>query len=712
MKSAHLSGFGALLTVILATSPVAAQNVRRIPVTTGATGSVRVVHIDSTLWMVDGSLVYRRSVSDAPTRPWDALPQLYRCRSASIVGGSRTQIRVVAQRAMPRDTSWWLFGSSVIDSAGDGTWADSIRLDASGFFLGPVVMQNPQKSHLLFTPSQPGEPLAITVWSGEDGSFQATHYAQEMLSPQAISVGRCGDSLVVIQLRPGSTYVVDVLRGVRSAPSSWTVHSIDTVEFAKITGNVFDSLGCALVSQRQGRLIIDREGQTWNIPHGRADVTRGVFDGFRSVVAEGRGVTVWPDVRSATKRAIRAAPPITSSPLMLCLAGTYAFMSNRVRQILQMRIDDTTASPSGDAELITQGLQSRGTRVMLSGGRALLAGLSGDDREVQSSDMELVCALGPSVKGRFLDTVQTVARAIRHQFIENVRGSVWLGTDDGIINVDDGAKITRRAVAGVSANERMILLHTSRGVARYDEANREVRDIIDDYSILGVVATGDTIVTFRVETAASSVPGEVEARLVVDSYDVDGVPYFLGVTVADFVIERSLRFYSATSTAEGIIVNGGPEQFLSTNGGATWSQLNLGMRLVTPVAKYNGHLYAWGHASDSTQGIWKFDRATAVFQQMELVTATPVLNVAVMPGWVVFSTQDGVWSAASELVSVQDDENRSDQEFETESSGEGLEFYDMLGRRMPDVSTAPNGWYVAARRTSNGVRSSIHFQQR
>jgi hypothetical protein len=707
-----------LLSFVAANGMVLGDYPRRIDITTGASGQQKIVHTDGSLWMVDGSLVYLRSIEDPPTQGWDALPQLYRCGPASII-----EVRVVARRMMPSDSSWWMFTSSVVDSSQSPRWIDSLRLDATGAFLGPVVQQRPKKSHLLFTPSQPGEPLAITVWSGQDGSFQATHYGRTAATPQAISVGRCGDSLVVIQIQPQGMYTVDVVRGLSSEPSTWSVHPLDSVLFARLTDNHFDSAGCSLVIERTQGSSIDRDGQLWDVAISREALSSGVLDGYRCVVAGSKGATVWRDIRKATSTTVRATPLLSNKPSVHCIAGKYAILSQREWQILQMRIDDPADTVSQEAVSISRGLHSRGTRIVVSGDQILIGGIAVEaSRDNRWVDVESVYALEPSQRAYKLDTTNAVVTTSRQSFLEDVRGNMWLGKSDGLVTLEEQRVITTRYVAAVTSNDQMILLRTATGVAIYNDTTGEIRDVVNDASVLAMVAVGDTIVTFRVESMESDIPGVPEARWVADAYDREGIPYFIGVSVADRVLTQGLRFLSASVFGEGIIVNGGSKLFVGSNGAASWRELfdfsYKGITFTTPAAVWKGHAFFWGTQQDTQQiRCWLTyggspPRYTVWSVPVSLRTAAPVTHIAAGRYYLVASTPDGLWSLMTGITSVpaRNDDAEEDEPFET--FDEDVHLYDLLGRRITDAATAPNGWYVAVRHTPRGVRSKVSFQRR
>jgi hypothetical protein len=95
-----------------------------------------------------------------------------------------------------------------------------------------------------------------------------------------------------------------------------------------------------------------------------------------------------------------------------------------------------------------------------------------------------------------------------------------------------------------------------------------------------------------------------------------------------------------------------------------------------------------------------------------LRTAAPVTHIAAGRYYLVASTPDGLWSLMTGITSVpaRNDDAEEDEPFET--FDEDVHLYDLLGRRITDAATAPNGWYVAVRHTPRGVRSKVSFQRR
>ena len=687
---------------------VHAQQPRRLTISMGASGQQRLYRTGTAEWMIDGTLVYRRQAdtSGVDTTSWSAFEQLDRCVDAHIAAASDTQVLVVARRITPTDSSWWTFSGSVDQAGRPLPWSVGVQLEAQGRFLTAVPAFPPQPQMLIFTPSLDGELLAMTLWS-MTGDFISTLYAPTATGSAYTVAGVCGDSLVVIDPQP-SRHRMDVFRGLGTTVQEWTTSLHPDVRWASITDNPFTVGGSRLVTMEVKGTILDMDGRTWplNIPD---ELLRDLYiDGVRAACVRNGAVLACQDLRTNVFDTIRASATLyTGSDKIVACGQRSVIIARSGRELLSMTLGKVP--PRQPLRASYRGVWSRGSSMLVSGNSVRLAGIPSVSTDGKGVIGSLAVDLRPGA-GDVLDTSRSIGLAEQSSFIASVNGETWIGTTRGVFRAFDGALISNRPGYGAVGDGSRAFLRTDRGIER-----REVGDSVfhvygSDPSILWFDTVGDVLVTMRVEDITTDLP---ESRWVVDAYDGNGTVLLYGTVVVDSAVTRGLRFRSLTATRQGLLINGSRCVFLSRDVGATWDSIAPNVHLHTPVINHEGDAIAWGEDDMGRSGpCIMVTPQRWVMQPVDLPTLAPVLCLVRMPGWFVFGTADGVWCLRSMISSVDQPHDADESPGATISELTDVSVYDLLGRRYEDLQYVPNGWYVAVRRTSNGVRSSIHFQQR
>lgn len=690
-----LSFFCATLAVMSVSS--LAQSPTRLQITTGVSGGQTFFHADKTLWMADGSIVYRNTPK--LLNSWRPLPQLYKCGPAIIVRASPTRVSVVTKRMTQADSSWWMFESS--DSA--EFWQDSVAISAQGAFLGST------SRWLLFSSSPQDTEMVVSVWR-YDGTFATTVLIPRARNTPFTWAKPCGDSMIIAD-PARETPAYDVIRGIDREPTQWTVTTLNDVRFG-IVGVRNNSF----VYQTPNGSFIDVNGSVKPIAV-MADRLPDLFvDGQQGARIARGGVEYAPDLTRDSVVLTHYNPGGLFNPGLLysgtdrvfTLQGLY--QAGVVRDGRSLHVGDYYVdSGSGTAFILTpfiDGTISRGSRFIVSGLSVGVAGLYRIPSYWYS--VPVVAQFIPGSNEVAVDTLVDVAD--NPTMFRRVHDETWLGTSQGVVTIPQLSLVSNRPAYDAIGDADRAFILTQRGIEVRQGADTAFQVFVPEPSIAGFALAGDTLVVIRIEDITTGVP---EARWVADAYDRLGNAYFYGALLEDSVVAKGLRFRSINTTDFGLLVNGTMKLFQSVNGGASWTSLSPGLILTTALSIYEDRVCAWGITPDGTEGpslMITPDRW--IVQPTLLRTPTPVLACASMPGWFVFSTTDGNWSLKQTISNVYEGADNSST-FDNETSViTSTQMYDLMGRCVQTEGNNPTGWYVVVERSGHNVRSRIRLISR
>lgn len=677
------------LTFVLLAHPFTAQSQApsRLPLTTGVSGYQMVFHSDTTIWMADGSVVYRNIPSN--TQHWQAMPQLYRCASAFIVRATPETVTVVAKRIMTSDSSWWVFTSN----AGGTAWLDSLKLDARGSIRGSTP------SYLLFSESPRDTTMALTVWR-YDGTFATTVLMPNVHNNDWVSARLCGDSIIVSDpLRGALAY--DVIRNVDQDPGTWTTDMLSDVVFG------FVGEGNSFVFLTSGAAYIDHGGEVKPLGVFFDRIQDLYVDGLKAGRIGGGGLEITPDIRSDSSRRISLG--VTLAPgidKVFTLRRAYAGIERGTRGLLELATGVVDGSVQRDVLVpCIDGTVTRGTTSLLAGERVVV----GEYLQLPTvrEAVPSICDLTPSPNGISLEPRQQVASSSGQIFLRNVNGEVWAGTRDGTFTFPDYVKVSNRTAYDVVGGGDRVFMLTQRGIEIREGSDSTFRVFVDEQAPAGFAVAGDTLVVIRIEDITTDIP---EARWVVDAYDRLGNVMFYGALIADSVVKSGLRWRSIVSTSYGLLINGQKQLFLSVNGGASWTSVNPGVELTTATSATAEQVCAWGILPNGFEGpslMISPDRW--VTQTTMLRTPQPVIACASMPGFFVFSTGEGLYSLKQTISSVWESPLQGASNIPIGAVPDETITVDLMGRICLSNENLPTGWYVVTQRFGNVIQSQIRL---
>lgn len=659
----------------------------RLPLTTGVSGLQAFYHADTTIWMADGSVVYRNVPSASLS--WTRLPQLYRTASAFIAHATPTEITVVAKRVMPSDSSWWLFRSDA-----DGSmWADSLRLEATGSIIGAT------SSHLLFSDSHQDTAMSISVWD-YSGSFTTTVLMPNVRNTPWTSARRCGDSVIVSDpTRAQAGY--DVIRNVDRAPSTWTAHPIDAIQY----GFVGD--GNSFVFFKNGVASIDHGGVVRPLGVFQDRIQDLYVDGLKAGRIGGGSLETTPDVTGDSTRrfplGVTLSPGIDRVFTLRRGFGGIERSTNFMLEVVETVVDLSTSQ----IRLVPfiHGTVSRGTRSILSGDRAVVGEyfLETSSWSAQPS----ICNLVPDPNGTDLLPLTQVASSFGQISLWNVNDEVWAGTNDGTFTFPDYTRVSNRTAYDVVGGGDRVFMLTQRGIEIREGSDSTFRLFVDEQAPVGFAVAGDTLVVIRIEDITVDIP---EAKWVVDAYDRLGNVMFYGALLVDSVVKSGLRFRSIVSTSYGLLINGQERLFRSVNGGASWTTVDPGLRLTASLSVANDRVCSWGIRPDGIEGpCLMISPERWVLQPTVRRSAQPVIASASMPGYFVFATGEGLYSVKQTISSVWESPLQRASDIPDGAIPDETTIVDLMGRICNSQENLPSGLYVVTQRFGDIVRSRVRF---
>ncbi len=661
-----------ILCVLVVFTEAAAQIPQRLPVLTGFTSGLVLRGTSSGTWIVDGATIYRGGPA-----AWNKFPELYRCGPARIAFATDTLITVVANRFMTSDTAWWVF-------TGDRRtmrWTDSVRLEARGQFLCGLA------PYLLFSLSEPDAEMSVDVYDA-DGNFRRTMQMPRVRNTSWVVARSCGDSVVIADATR-SVPVYDVIRNGGAAPTQWTAADLPDVRFG------FVGEGNAFVFQTDAGTFVDYGGEVRPL----ASMTDRLQDLFMNGRAGARiaqgGIEYARDITVGQPSFAKAGPNLYPGLDRIMAYDTRLAHVWRTGGNLNWfrRYADANGQTQTALVAAIDGAVSRGSRYLLSGDEVAVADHSAVMLGLYAN---AISAFRSPVSGDTLALGAQRTGDFRTVMLARVGDEVWHGTTTGVQLFPTGTPISNRngyLVAAEKGANGPVYMLTDRGVEVRDQASAPWRVLLPDYVPTAMAVSGDSLLLLRVEDIGTETP---ESRIVLDAYDGQGNPYFAGVVVIDSAVSKGIVFRSMSRTPSGLLINGTTRLFRSVDAGASWTSIDPGMRLTTPLATYNGTTAAWGEKADGTRGpCLMITPDRWVMQPVELRTAAPAEAVAMMSGWFVFSTSDGLWSVRQTISSYTYDAEPT--EVHRGGPADETHMFDIMGRKI-DEGYAPSGAYFLRQR--------------
>ncbi|MCX6141468.1 MAG: hypothetical protein NTX15_11705 [Candidatus Kapabacteria bacterium] len=681
-RISNLLAFALTLIVVCALSIRArAQAPSRLPIVTGVSGYQSYFHADSTIWMADGSIVYRNRPRDGSA--WSHLPQLYRYTSAFITKATPTTVSVVARRLTPSDTSWWSFTA---DPTGE-FWKDSLALDAVGSIIGSTPL------YLLFSDTGRDTTMSIAVWR-YDGTFATTMAMPTAYNTPYTTAKLCGDSIIVSDLARGVP-VFDVIRNVNKDPATWTSKNLDDMVFG------FVGEGNSFVFQKSGGVFIDHAGTVRPLGVFQDRLQTLYVDGLRAARIGNGALEITSDITGdSTNRVSVGVTLITSLDKVFTLRRSYAGVVRGQIGILELATSVLEVGVRRDRLVpFIEGTVTKGTQAIVSGDRvAIASGLTAPSKGLITP---FIAELMPDPSGTSLVVSKQMLSSFGNTILKRVNGEVWAGISDGTFTFPDKGLVSNRTGYDAAGDNERAFLLTTRGIEIREGNDPAFRVFVDEQAPAGFALAGDTLVVIRIEDITTDVP---EARWVVDAYDRVGNVMFYGALLVDSAVAKGLRFRSISMTPNGLLINGERTLYHSVNGGASWSSVSPGVFLATSLSVANDRVCAWGRHSDGTEGpCLMITPERWVMQPTVLRSSIPILACSSMPGWFVFSTGDGVWTVRQTISSIKEELHPQD----AEGAPDETFIVDLLGRVHSPEENLLSGWYVVAQRIGQRVRSQI-----
>lgn len=689
MDRPKLNRILALLVLVAMACSVAtySQAPSRLPLTTGVSGIQTFFHADSTIWMADGSVVYRNTPSMMWN--WSAMPQLYRTASAFIVRATPMVVTVVAKRHTSADSSWWLFTSN----SGGSRWADSLKLEASGSILGSTP------SHVLFSDSPRDTTMSIAVWR-YDGTFATTLTMPNVRNNEWSTARLCGDSIIVTDpTRAQSGY--EVIRNADQEPSAWTAHTLDAVQY----GFVGD--GNSFVFLKNGVASIDHGGTVKPLGVFQDRIQDLYVDGLKAARIGGGSVEITPDITGDSTRRFSLGVTLTSGlDDVFTLRRGFAGIERGASRMLEV-VADVVDNTSTHIRLVpfVMGTVSYGTRSILSGDRVVVGGYF---QHVNSWEVDpSIGSLIADPSGNSLEPLTQVKTSAGLISLWNVNDEVWAGTNDGTFTFPNYTRVSNRTAYDVVGGGDRVYMLTNRGIEVREGFDSTFRVFVDEQAPAGFAVAGDTLVVIRIEDITIDEP---EARWVVDAYDRLGNVMFYGARLADSVVKSGLRWRSIISTSYGLLINGQERLFRSVNGGASWTTVDPGLQLTTSLSAADEQVCSWGIRSDGAAGpCLMISPDRWVMQPTLLRTPQPVIACATMPGFFVFATGEGIYSLKQSISSVWESPLHGAPDVPIGAVPDETIIVDLMGRLFQSQENLPSGLYVVTQRFGDIVRSRVRF---
>lgn len=666
-----------LSLVLLMVLRCSAQDVQRLPITTGFNQDVVIVPTSvGVTWLVDLTTVYWRSAT------WQALPELYRCGPVAVVEAGE-RLTVVAKRQTSSDTSWWMFRTSSAVNA-TPAWQDSVSLNITGRFLGGAW------GWMLFSSSDMADPMAIEV-VGPNGEAATVIYMTRVRNSLAATVRQCGDSVIILDRSIGST-VCEVIRGgALKSPLEWTTVLRPEV----LDGNVGD--GNAFVFQTSDGVYLDHQGSVRVVKALTDRLTSLTINGTMAARVAGGGVEFAPDITQSDVTLCPASPRLyANSDNVKAIVSPSAMFVQRVDGRLEELRSTTDTSLVERWRLVEaiSGSKSRGPLCMVSGTNVVVA-----DHYVTRDGTTAPCisTIIPGAESCDTSVVRT-APAI-HQALRRVGDEVWLTTERGVVSYPSQSLIQQRPGYEVVSVGGRIYMQTSRGIEVRRPDDTLFRVLIPGVIGMGMTVVGDTILVVKMQFVTAPEP---EGQFTVDAFDLDGNPYFLERLVASETRARLLSYRSIGIIRGSVVLNLGRRLFVSTDAGMTWEDVDAGVEFLTAINAHGNDAVAWVHQPDGRTGpALMMSPESWVVQPVEMRSAAPVLACATMPGWFVFSTANGAWCVKQRISSVENGNSDGNSEFFDQVEEERL--FDVRGRSFLRAS-APSGTYFHAVRTGTQWR--------
>ena len=650
-----------------------AQGPQRLFVETGYSSAVSAssVHDGELICLVDQTVIYH---GQAVQRTY--YPDLYRCGVPSVIKISHDTLWAVAQRRTPSDTSWWLFRSN------PWVWDDSTRLGAEGQFLCNTP------GYLLFTTSQPGDPLFVDVYDTAGSFIHAIALTKARYTP-ATSLRLCGDSIIVLDRSSGRT-VCEVIRTASGGPPTrWTVAVHDEV----LSGTV--GYADSFVYQTSTGVFVDHGGRVRSV---RAFADRledlAVYGLSAGRIANGAvdvaaDITVDSAVSTGTQRSMLLTP--MSHRILADVGDAFVIVprAGGANWVLKRQDIDTS---SWEFLADTRGSISRGTKRLLSGPNVTIADILWS---INWSVLPAVARVMPTGDRCVVKDHQ--ARQLPHEDLRRVGSETWITAGGATSTLTFGTPTRwgmKRSGYGAVQGSGITYIQTSRGIEAMGAADTTFRVIIPDVFGVGLAAAGDTVLVVRIQTIMTPEP---EGQVVVDAYAPDGTPYFFDRIITNELLARGFSFKSVSMVDGAVIINLGKRLFTSTDAGVTWSEVDAGVEFLTSIDDAAERPVAWVRQPDGRSGpalMRQPDRW--VVQPVELRTISPVIACAHMPGYFVFSTADGVWTVEQLISSVGDGNGTTESEFLDRLPDQEM-LVDVLGRTFERATAPPGSYFHAVR---------------
>ncbi|MBC8124585.1 MAG: hypothetical protein H7X70_02520 [Candidatus Kapabacteria bacterium] len=664
-----------------------AQTPARLPVVTGISGYQTYFHAGTTIWMADGSVVYKNTPALYTT--WSALPQLYRCASAFIVKAAEKSVTVIAKRLTQTDTSWWHFTS---DDNGE-FWKDSLPIDANGIIVGST----PQ--YLLFSDSKMDTTMSISVWR-YDGTFATTVFMPNVHNTPFTTARLCGDSIIVSDpVRSAAAY--DVIRNVDQEPATWTTRSLIDVVFG------FVGIGNAFVFQTSQGEFVDHAGVVKRLGAFQGRLQDLFVDSLRGARIRNGALEITPDITGDSVRRISLGSTLIAGlDRIFTLRRSHAGIERGSQGVLELGtyVADINQGLNRLIPFIN-GTVTRGTTAILSGDRVLAA-----NHFMLPNTLQLTPTISDFIAasdGRTLVVSTQMESSFGNTILKNVDDEVWAGTSDGTFIFPNNKRVSNRTIYDAVGNSERDLILTTRGIEIREGLDSTFRVFVDEQAPAGFAIAGDTLVVIRIVDITDDIP---EARWVVDAYDRQGNVMFYGAFLVDSVVKKGLRFRSLSSTPFGLIVNGQELLLRSLDGGASWSTVIPNVKLTTPLSVADNRVCAWGVRPDGSEGpSLMITPERWVVQPTLMRTPLPVIACASMPGWFVFGTGDGMWHLKQTISSVFESPLRENSEIIPGTLPDEITICDLMGRIMSTPENLSTGWYVIVRRNGQTVHSQIRI---
>ncbi|MBK7184834.1 MAG: hypothetical protein IPH85_02735 [Ignavibacteria bacterium] len=676
-----------VLFAVICSVAAFSQAPSRLPLITGVSGMQTFVHADTTIWMADGSVVYRNVPSS--NMSWSAMPQLYRTASAFIVRATPTVITVVAKRFTSTDSSWWSFTSD----GGGQIWLDSLKLDATGSILGST------SDFLLFSDSPSDSTMSIAVWR-YDGSFATTVLMSNVRNSVWATARQCGDSIIVSDpTRAQSGY--EVIRNVDQEPSAWTAHTLDAVQY----GFVGD--GNSFVFLKNGVASIDHGGTVKPLGVFQDRIQDLYVDGLKAARIGGGGLETTSDITGDSSQRYALGPLLTPGlDIVFTLRRGYAGIVRSSYGILATAADVVDGSTTHRRLVPSMiGTRTRGTKSILSGDRVVIGEYY---QQVNSWEVDpSIGSLTADPSGNSLEPLTQVETSAGLISLWNVNDEVWAGTNDGTFTFPNYTRVSNRTAYDVVGGGDRVFMLTNRGIEVREGSDSTFRVFVDEQAPAGFAVAGDTLVVVRIEDITIDEP---EARWVVDAYDRLGNVMFYGALLADSVVKSGLRWRSIITSTHGLLINGQERLFRSVNGGASWTTVDPGLTLTTSLSAADERVCSWGIRSDGTEGpCLMISPDRWVMQPAVLRTPRPVIACASMPGWFVFSTADGLYQVKQTISSVWESPLQGASEIPVGAVPDETTIVDLMGRICDSQENLPSGLYVVTQRFGEIVRSHVRL---